>query len=75
MASYDAVSDVLKDAGFGFDRLTDTVEVDALFLKPRPGRASIYVTVPFDGGDIASDVIDQIMTTAGIQNYGSLSGK
>jgi len=67
MAHPDAIQDLLKEKGFHLEKLDDSEgEVEALYIKPRPSGASIYVTVPVNCDFVSEDVLMRIMETAQI---------
>lgn len=67
MASPDDIQDILKQEGFHFEKLADsTDEVEALYIRPKAGGASTYVTVPVNCDDTSDEVLAVIMKTARI---------
>lgn len=66
-ANPDAIQELLKANGFRLEQLDDSDgEVEALYIKERPGGVSIYITVPVNCDSISEDVLIQIMETAKI---------
>jgi len=67
MAHPDAIQILLKEKGFHFEKLDDSDdEMEALYIKGRPGGTSIYITIPVNCEDISEDVLLKIMETAHI---------
>lgn len=70
MASYSDISRILLDNGYTLSGISDQgPEPEAVFLKPRPGSSSLWVTVPINVDPLPGEVIDQIMSTAHIDKY------
>ncbi len=67
MSLYEQIVQLLLQEGFGLEQLQDQADpTEALFIKPRPGGSTIYVTVPLHCDTIPNSVIRRIMITAGI---------
>lgn len=63
----DAVSNVLEQEGFHLEQMVDTKgETEALFMKPRPGGTSIFVTVSMNCDCYTERALRRLMATAGI---------
>jgi len=62
-----AVCEILENQGFRFGSIDDADgEAEALYIKPRAGGASIYVTAPINCDFINESVVHEIMKTAKI---------
>jgi len=63
-ATNDAIK-LLKKNGFRLENIQSEEATEALYLKPRPGGSSIYITIPVNQDLVPNFVFETWMKKAG----------
>jgi len=65
MPATDAAIKLLKKNGFRIENFRVEGGTEALYLKPRPGGSSIYITIPMNQDIVPNFVVEVWMKKAG----------